>query len=126
MKQKNRYIFICLLTLIIFAVGLFLAFLATRGLKIQCPVYLLTGLLCPGCGNTRATLALLHFDFKSMLKFNLLYPVEMIYIVRVYYLCSKNFIKNGTFKYHTRPDWADILCLLSILIWAVVRNIVAL
>lgn len=126
MKLKNRWLFICFLTLIIFAAGFLITFLVTKGLKIHCPLYMLTGILCPGCGNTRATLAFLQFDFKSMMKFNLLYPVEMMYIARIYYLCSKNYIKNGAFKYHTHPDWMDIVCLSTILIWTLVRNIVAI
>ena len=125
-KLKNRWLFIGLLTLVIIVTGLLLAFFVTKWLKIYCPLYKLTGVLCPGCGNTRATLAFLHFDFKAMLKFNLLYPVEIIYIVRIYYLCSKKFIKDGGFKYHTRPDWVDIVCLVTMLIWMVIRNILAI
>jgi hypothetical protein len=108
------------------AAGLLLAFLVTKGLKIPCPVYTLTGISCPGCGNTRATLALLRFDFAAMLKFNLLYPIEIIYIARIYCLCAKNFVKRGAFRYHTRPDWIDFVCLSAILIWTVVRNILAI
>lgn len=125
MKLKNRWFFVCLLTIIFLGTGLLFAFLATKGLSIPCPLYTLTGILCPGCGNTRATLAFLQFDFKSMLKFNLLYPLEMMYIARIYYLCSKSFIKTGTFKYHVRPDWIDIVCLSAILIWTLVRNLLA-
>jgi len=125
MKLQNRRLFIGLLTLILFATGLLLAFLVTKGLKMDCPLYRLTGILCPGCGNTRATLAFLRLDFKSMLQFNLLYPLEMIYLARVYYVCSKTFIKSGTFRYHTHPDWVDIVCLLAMLIWTLVRNIPA-
>ncbi len=126
MKQNKRWLFIFLLSSIMIAIGLLLAFFMTKGLKIFCPVYKLTGFMCPGCGNTRATLALLRFDFKSLLGFNLLYPIEMLYIARVYILCSKNFIKSGQFHYHSRPDWIDIACLFAILIWTVVRNIIAI
>jgi len=124
MKLKNKWFFIFLLSSIIIAIGLLLAFLVAKGLEIHCPVYKLTGFMCPGCGNTRATLALLRLDFKAMLKFNLLYPLEIFYIIRVYVLCSKNFIKDGHFKYHTHPDWIDIACLSAILIWTVVRNLI--
>ena len=45
-----------------------------KSLFIPCPVHLLTGLYCPGCGNTRALHALVHLDFIGMLNYNLLFP----------------------------------------------------
>ena len=44
-----------------------LRLLPARALALlpPCPIYHLTGLLCPGCGGTRALLALLHGDFYA-------------------------------------------------------------
>lgn len=39
-------------------------------LPIFCPFKALTGILCPGCGMTRALLALAEFDFVRALRFN--------------------------------------------------------
>lgn len=36
----------------------------------KCPTYTLTGIPCPGCGSTRATLALLHGDILQALWYN--------------------------------------------------------
>ncbi len=126
MNRKKRWLLVCSLTLALLGAGLLLAFLVTKGLRLYCPIQKLTGLLCPGCGNTRATLALLRLDLKAMLKFNLLYPVELLYMARIYYLCCKRFIKTGVFQYHTRPDMADITCLSAILLWTILRNILAI
>lgn len=41
---------------------------------VPCLTYLLTGLYCPGCGNTRALHALVHLDFPAVLGNNLLFP----------------------------------------------------
>ncbi|MBP5232718.1 MAG: DUF2752 domain-containing protein, partial [Planctomycetes bacterium] len=38
-----------------------------------CPWRSLTGLYCPGCGNTRALSLLLHGDFAGSLRHNLLF-----------------------------------------------------
>ena len=41
---------------------------------LPCFFHKLTGLYCPGCGNTRALYAMLHLDFIGMLKNNALFP----------------------------------------------------
>lgn len=121
--SKKRISFILLLSLGLMVGGLFLAFVISKGLiRLRCPFFALTKLLCPGCGNKRAALALLRLDFKAMLHFNLLFPLEMLYIARVYLVCSKNYINGGRFAYHTRADIIDILCLILILVWTVIRN----
>jgi hypothetical protein len=40
-----------------------------------CPSRLFVGLPCPGCGLTRATLALLRFDLEAMWRFHPLAPI---------------------------------------------------
>jgi hypothetical protein len=42
-----------------------------------CPSAALLGIPCPGCGLTRATLALFHGDFAAALRFHPLVPVLM-------------------------------------------------
>lgn len=42
----------------------------TIGRYMFCPMYAFTGILCPGCGGTRATLALLHGDLLLSLRCN--------------------------------------------------------
>jgi len=41
---------------------------------LPCFFHKLTGLYCPGCGNTRALYAILHLDFSGMVKNNALFP----------------------------------------------------
>jgi len=120
MKRKT---IVLLVTAGIGVVGLLLAYLVSRGLQIRCLFNMLTGLQCPGCGNTRATLALLRLDLRAMLGYNLLYPLEMLYLLRIYILCAGNYIRHGRLAYHTKPDWVDISCLVLILLWTVIRNI---
>ena len=40
-----------------------------------CPLYKLTGILCPGCGLTRGFHALFHGDVLTALHFNALLPI---------------------------------------------------
>lgn len=55
-------------------------------LTLGCPIRLLTGIACPGCGMTRALVALLRLDFSLALEMHplvLLVPVAVIiYLLR--------------------------------------------
>ena len=42
----------------------------TSSILPPCPLYALTGILCPGCGSTRATHALLNGDLITAFDFN--------------------------------------------------------
>ena len=97
--------------------------LAQRGIAIACPFYKITGLLCPGCGNSRAAMALLELDIQGALGYNLLFPLEFLYIAWVYCCCCRQYLKTGRFTYRPPFVAADITLLILLLIWWVVRNL---
>ena len=47
----------------------------------ECPFHKWTGLLCPGCGGTRATLALLHGDWAASLRCNALLAPALAWLL---------------------------------------------
>lgn len=118
----SRKYHIVILTLIFLSIGIAFLILAINGFKIYCPFKLITGLNCPGCGNTRAAMALCRFDFKGMLSYNLLFPLEILYILRVYFISARNYIKGERFSYNTRSEKLDIIFLSLLIIWTIVRN----
>lgn len=63
MKLKNK---ILLLFLVVFLFYLFYL------IPYECPFQKYLHIACPGCGLTRSFLAILHLDFLSALKYNLL------------------------------------------------------
>jgi hypothetical protein len=88
----------------------------------QCPVYLSTHWLCPGCGSTRALHALLHFDLRSALHYNalftLLFPLACLWLGSICY---------RTMRYDQFPDLAiprsAAVCLIvAVLLFTVARN----
>ena len=117
-KPKKLILISSVLTVvaIVFAVG------AYFGVRIPCLVNAVTGLNCPGCGNTRATVALLKLDFKEMLYYNLFYPFEIFYVIMVYTYCSVNYIRNGRFAYKARAGAIDIIFLAILILWTIIRN----
>ena len=96
--------------------------LAQRGIGIGCPLFLLTGLRCPGCGNSRAAIALLQGDLWGALNRNLLFPLEFGYLAWVAGCCAVGFWKNGRFAYRPRCVWIDVVVLAGVVLWGICRN----
>lgn len=62
---------------------IYLIFIKITGITISCPIKLITGKYCPGCGITQMMLALFTFDFERAYMANrllfFLLPVMLIY-----------------------------------------------
>ena len=110
--------------LIILVLGGLYCILARRGIGIPCIFYTITGLQCPGCGNSRAALALLRLDIAEALGYNLLFPLEFFYILWVLFQCSRAYLSKGSFSYKPRWLWLDIGILALVALWGVVRNLI--
>ena len=98
------------------------AILVKCGFKIYCPFNLITGLNCPGCGNTRAAFALFRLDFKSMMYYNIFFPFEIAFLFRIYIDCAYNYIKHNDFGITAKIKWYDIVFLVLMILWTIVRN----
>jgi hypothetical protein len=62
--------------MVLAAIGLFHLILTYLGFPgWTCPIFLATGVPCPGCGLSRAAAALLKGDWKAMVKFHAFTPV---------------------------------------------------
>lgn len=119
MQKKNKLIII---TACIVACGGLLFVLAKLDFPVPCLFHKLTGLRCPGCGNTRAVLSLLQLNFSEMFRYNLLFPLEAGYLLWVYFWAARNCLKTGRFSYKpllTVLDWGFLIILL---LWWVLRN----
>ena len=73
MKKKSLPSRIALASAYAAAIGAFGALLGS-GL-VRCPFAAATHMPCPGCGSTRAVLALLHLHFGEALRFNPTAPI---------------------------------------------------
>ena len=107
------------------AVGVVAVFylLARWGIGLGCPLYQLTGLQCPGCGNSRAVIALLRLDIASAFKYNLLFPLELGYLLWVLLCCCVAFLHTGRFSYRPRWPWLDLTILVLVVAWGILRNL---
>ena len=123
-SPSRRRIHILLISFGILAAVAIFYMLAKQGIGIPCLFYKVTGLLCPGCGNSRAAMALLGLDIRSAFRYNLLFPLEFLYIVWVYFFCCRRYLKEGRFSYQPPCIAFDIFVLSLLVIWWVVRNLI--
>lgn len=125
--QKKRICRLLLVTAACCAGGCVVLFVFLRtGVSVQCPFHLLTGLSCPGCGNTRAAAALIRLRFAESLRYNYAYPAEFLYIIRAYCLAAIRYVREGKFSYAPKHPAADYAFLGLLLAWWAARNLLGM
>lgn len=88
-----------------------------------CPLYLMTGFACPGCGLTRGFHALFHGDVLTALDYNALAPVWAVIGLWVWASLFLTAVRGkGLPMWPTRPNvlWAFFIALIT---FGVLRNI---
>lgn len=91
----------------------------------QCPVKLLTGYSCPGCGVQRAFHALLHGNLRQALAYNYFFVLSVPYFI----LACIVLLLKGKFKRFERVVEGRILALIYVVcycVWFVLRNILGI
>lgn len=89
----------------------------------KCPLYVWTGLYCPGCGSQRAVHSFLHFRFLEVMHYNfLLYPAAVFII---YHLLRPVVLKYSgiswpDFLYRKKTPW--VILIIVVVFW-ILRNI---
>ncbi|SBV93743.1 conserved membrane hypothetical protein [uncultured Eubacteriales bacterium] len=112
---------------LILGIGLAYAlFCRFTGLAIPCPIHLVTGLWCPGCGVTRMCLALLRLDFTEAWLANssllALSPVLALLGVRL----AVRYVRTGVARLTGREN-ALVWCMIALLLaYGVARNLPSL
>lgn len=90
----------------------------------KCPIFVITGLECPGCGIQRAAYHLLHFRFVEAFCYN---PFLLIFIPYALLLIGVTWIipENraiGLRRFCVHPITVRVYIILTI-IWFIVRNL---
>lgn len=107
---------------IVMAIVLFYI-LAQLGVGIPCLFHIFTGLKCPGCGNSRAAVALLQLDLPTALGYNLMFPLQFLYLLFVYIRCCASYWKGNGLSYHSPCLALDISILAATVFWGIIRNL---
>jgi hypothetical protein len=92
---------------------------------ILCPFRALTGLLCPGCGMTRAFCALGHGELMRAIHFNALSPLLYLSLIVVWIGAAATVLKFPKVRavvMRLRPNTATSVAILAlVLVWWVAR-----
>lgn len=78
-----------------------------------CHIHELTGILCPGCGSTRALRALLHGEWQQSFRQNILLVPGMVWLVILCVLSRNDNIQRHLLR------WGGVI----LLIYTILRNI---
>ncbi len=137
-KQKSPFIYknyirwplIVLMILVVLA-GLAYSFFidpnATPVATFPCVTYKMTGLYCPGCGDTRALHALLHGHILQAFDYNLLFPIIVLVLAWYYLVGLTTLIRKKRVMWipQSLPLWAAITIGAVVVLFTVLRNIPA-
>ena len=88
----------------------------------QCPIHEYLGLLCPGCGATRALSALLHGHLGEALRLNLLFVLLLPFLLAIAMRTYQRAISPSSFRWPQVPNSALAAALLITLVFTVARN----
>ena len=109
----------------------YLIWCRATGIRIPCLFNLVTGLYCPGCGITRAAMAISRFDFVRAYNYNKLSLTVVPALLAILIIREYRYIKTGEW----RPAKRKIEILENILIgimffaaiaYGIMRNMPAL
>ncbi len=128
LKRIGRYAVIWVPPILLLAAFLFRAEIFAWAVKIGrlmfCPLYAFTGIYCPGCGGTRAALALLHGDVLLSARCNPSVVCIVIFLLLWYAeaVCKALGKPRKLFPRSVR-FW--VCAVASLLIWSVARNFIS-
>lgn len=123
--MRKRLVKIVIIVLSVIVIGkIAVSIISTLHIGIPCAFFQITGLKCPGCGNTRAIISLYNGNIAMAMKYNFLIFAELLYIIWFVSCIAVNYIKSGKYSAYVKPGYVHVIMLIIVLIWGIVRNII--
>lgn len=98
-------------------------FVRITGWGIPCPLYLVSGKYCPGCGVSRMCMALMRLDFKAAFGYNALLmtllPVGAVFGIRRWLI----YVKTGATDMDIPENVAVIVAFVLTVAFWILRNL---
>jgi hypothetical protein len=93
------------------------------GFYPRCPLFVLTGLFCPGCGALRAAHLLLHGDLPGALSFNPLLVISLPLLAWWAVRAVRPVLAGGTVTAPPLSGRASRALAAGVIAYAVLRNV---
>lgn len=124
--RKNRLMQVVKPVAEVLLIGIvYFVFIKVTGWAIPCPIKLVTGKFCPGCGLSRMLLAVLRLDFKAAFLANrllfFLLPVLLLYAL----IKAVIYVKTGSNKQHLLEHIGFIFVFILTVAFWIMRNMEA-
>ncbi len=121
-KRLNKCILISAVTICVgCAYALFCHF---TGWGLPCPIHLVTGLNCPGCGVSRMLLSLLRLDFAAAFHCNAVLFCLLPVLLGLFVYWIYRYIRYGERKNGPVAEGLVWVLVILLLLWGVVRNLI--
>ncbi|MCL2521777.1 MAG: DUF2752 domain-containing protein [Erysipelotrichales bacterium] len=121
-KNQRKTIVLIIPVILLMILAFYLNFVPGNNIRLWgCPFYNVTGFSCPGCGATRAVIAILTFRFIEAMQYNfaffiLFFVITFIYIFNIY--------RRIRFKQSLNISYAFIIaCGIFLFVFTVIRNL---
>jgi hypothetical protein len=88
-----------------------------------CPIHEYFGILCPGCGATRALAALLHAQFLEAIRLNALIMLLLPFLAAMGVVSYRRALRSGPFRWPQIPPVAVYGCLAITALFTMARNL---
>lgn len=122
---KNRKLIkqIIIFSGVVVIVLIYKNFAPTNILFPKCPVYVLTGIYCPGCGSQRAMHELFNLNLVKSLSYNILATLFILLLVVDFCFSLLKIEKFRPYKLLNSYRYSSVIVLIVILLFTVLRNI---
>lgn len=119
--MKDRLKKVIKIIIILLVLGTVYAVLCMfTGIGIPCPIKLITGLYCPGCGVSRMCLSIIKLDFQSAYHYNPCLFILSPFIIILFIITVIKYVITGSAKPGIFIDiclYIIIFILISFGIW---------
>jgi len=121
---KKIFIFLGLIVLMIVAVVGYGYISSKYNIGFPCAINSCFGIYCPGCGLTRAGIAMLHFDFAEAFRYNAfsLILLPLVFIVLASFIWEYVFDKASFISRVPIVCWVVLFTFVSI--YGIMRNFI--
>lgn len=121
---KKRFLHLLFIAFLLFLAGItYGLFFLYTGVGLPCPIRMITGLKCPGCGVTHMFAALMRLDFKEAFRANPAVLMLSPLLLAIFLKYMGDYVKTGRFAMGIVQNIILWFCICVLILFGIGRNI---